>query len=192
MKLRVIIVLFLVAILCQVVYAGDPFCTERIVNGDFGTETIAGWTGVRAIIVDGRDHGDYAVELVSEDEGSASLSQTINFTGVNYITFYAYADDPWGDTIGNLTIKANTTVLYDKQNIIIEDYVPYTIDVSSKKLTGNYILNFSVGPKYVNIFIDDISAISCQDNSKKKPCFPPMTYHHWKKPPRQSFYHYRV
>jgi hypothetical protein len=139
-------------------------CRENIVNGDFSTETLAGWTGTGgAQIVEGRSSKDYAVNLLS-DEGTASssISQVINITGVDYITFYIYADDPWvGENIGNLTITANETVLYDKKNIILESFVPYTIDISGKNLNGYKTLKFSVGPKFVNIFIDDISAISC-------------------------------
>jgi hypothetical protein len=161
--MRTWLAITLLLTLLAVPVTATSLCRENIVNGDFSTETLAGWIGTGgAQIVEGRSSKDYAVTLTSaEDPASSSISQVINITGVDYITFYAYADDPYGETIGNLTITANETVLYDKQNIIFEDYVPYTIDISGKNLNGYKTLKFSVGPKFVNIFIDDISAISC-------------------------------
>jgi hypothetical protein len=187
-------ILAAILLVCCVLCTSASADENQIVNGGFETGDISGWT----LTTDGNGHfyfheynvseeykysGAYGCELYVEcavySDSSISLTQNVNLTDVDYITFNHQCTYEYSGTANNgaysqleFYVDEDATIIpLFNNSSIINVWKNEEIDVSNYTGCHNVSIRlYSTAPwqPYVakaNVNIDDISLVHAQDNS---------------------------
>ena len=155
-----------------VIYSNDPvpppvadfsanIKTNRIVNGNFETNSLSPWNVSNATLYTGINtnykHGKASVKLVAPASSSASISQSLDFTGISTLNFYR---DMFGGTGKYLEVYVDSTLVANFSETTNPLIGTQVIDISSDDFTGTHTLTFSaVNTDTVTtftIYLDDL------------------------------------
>jgi len=139
--------------------------TERVINGGFETGNLNGWTVYmlnnhpQFILLNNEtypDHtthsGSYFAWFDTVEGNTLSISQLIDLTGVDDITFWSM----YGAGKGTVRIDSNTVL-----SGISDDYSTWTLHtIDTSSYSGNHTLEFYYQNDGDGWLIDDISAIA--------------------------------
>ena len=130
---------------------------ERVANGDFETSDLTGWTVIDngwETLIGGRSASMYSA--MSSVPG-AELTQAIDLTDVNALTFWYYAPSDIGEGTG-VSVKIDGTTVYSGGNAL-GAWTQASIDTSA--YTGTHTVSFFyTNENAYEVALDDISATS--------------------------------
>lgn len=129
---------------------------EVVANGGFEKGTTEGWNADNWQVVAGTEHGGtFAAFVPMEYSNDYYISQSVDFTGVDTLTFWYLLT---GDEEGNPGVSCEI----DNVNVFAgfekEQWAQGTVDTSS--YTGIHTISFFVGSGVKDLYIDDVSAMS--------------------------------